>query len=160
MGSFGEGRGRFFIAGVIVLLAFAATAQVLFAEQGAYVGSRACSDCHAKEYENFMKFAKKANTFESIKVMKPKLTREEYRSCFECHTTGYGKKGGFVSEQETPELKNAGCEVCHGPGSRHADSGDPEDIRYDLSIDDCKSCHNSDRVQAFDFKPLLFGGAH
>jgi len=145
---------------VLPVLMLCLSAPVLLAEENSYVGAKACRECHAKEYENFMKYAKKADTFASIKVMKSKLTDEEYRSCFECHTTGYGKKGGFVSEQETPDLKNAGCEVCHGPGLFHAESGDPEEIRYDLSIDDCTVCHNSHRVEAFDFKPLLFGGAH
>ncbi|MEA1967857.1 MAG: cytochrome c family protein [Thermodesulfobacteriota bacterium] len=133
---------------------------VVTAEEKSYIGSKACEECHAVEYAKFIEFAKKAASFESIRVMKSKLTDKEYRSCFECHTTGYGKPGGFVSEEKTPQLKNAGCEVCHGPGSLHAESGDPEDIIYDLSIDDCTACHNSDRVDAFDFKPLLFGGAH
>lgn len=130
------------------------------AEPGTYVGSDACRECHAQEYDNYTKFAKKASSFDSILVMKSKLTDEEYRSCFECHTTGYGKPGGFVSAEKTPELKNAGCEVCHGPGSIHAETTDPADIVTNLSIDDCKRCHSSDRVNAFDFKPLLFGGAH
>ncbi|MFO7884266.1 MAG: cytochrome c family protein [Desulfobacteraceae bacterium] len=144
---------------IMVILFFMAVIPVS-AETALYIGSEACSECHEKEYRNFTAFAKKANTFESIKKMKPKLTRAEYRSCFECHTTGYGKKGGFVSEEETPQLCNAGCEVCHGPGGVHADSGDPWDIKNDLSMEDCTRCHNSDRVEAFDFKPLLFGGAH
>ncbi|MFO7754076.1 MAG: cytochrome c family protein [Desulfobacteraceae bacterium] len=131
------------------------------AEQAEYVGSKTCGECHPEEYETFAEFAKKSSSFENIKKMKPKLTAKEYQSCFECHTTGYGKPGGFVSESETPELKNPGCEVCHGPGSIHADTGgDPAEIHYDLSLEDCRGCHNSDRVEAFDFKPLLFGGAH
>lgn len=132
-----------------------------WAEQARYVGSKSCGECHPQEYERFSEFSKKSGSFESIKTMKPKLTRGEYQGCFECHTTGYGKTGGFVSEKETPELKNAGCEVCHGPGSIHADTGgDPAEIRHDLSMEDCTRCHNSDRVNVFDFKPLLFGGAH
>ena len=132
-----------------------------YAEQARYVGSKTCGECHPQQYERFLEFSKKSGSFESIKTMKPKLTREEYQSCFECHTTGHGKPGGFVSESETPGLKNAGCEVCHGPGSIHTDTGgDPAEIRYDLSLEDCTDCHNSERVNAFDFKPLLFGGAH
>jgi len=130
------------------------------AEGAVYVGSKICGECHQKEYETFSKFAKKASSFESIKKMKSKLTSEEYRSCFECHTTGHGKPGGFVSESETPELRNVGCEECHGPGSVHAEYGDPAEIKSNLTIGDCKQCHNSERVRAFDFTPLLYGGAH
>ena len=92
--------------------------------------------------------------------MAAKLTPEELKGCYGCHTTGYGKPGGFCSEQETPELKNNGCEVCHGPGSLHAASEDPEDLNTTIDVEDCMTCHNSERVAAFNFKPLLYGGAH
>ena len=142
---------------VLFLSSFYVTISV--AEEKAYIGSEACKACHESEYSNYKKYAKKARSFDSIKKMEKKLTAEEYQACFECHTTGYGK-GGFVSEEKTPGLKDAGCEVCHGPGSLHAESEDPEMIVRKINMDNCITCHNSDRVNAFDFKPLLFGGAH
>ena len=126
------------------------------AEDKTYVGSKVCEECHDQEYSNYIKFAKKAKSFESIKKMEKKLTPEEYKSCFECHTTGYGKKGGFISEEKTPQLKDAGCEVCHGPGSLHAESGDPDMIVRDINLESCNKCHSKERIGAFDFKPLLF----
>ncbi len=125
-----------------------------------YVGSEACIDCHEVEYKNFKTFAKKAHSYESIKAMKKGLTETEFRKCFECHTTGYKKPGGFVSEKKTPHLKDAGCEVCHGPGSLHAETGEPEDIKGHLTAKDCEVCHSAERVAAFDYKPLIYGGAH
>jgi len=125
-----------------------------------YVGSDACVECNEAEYENFKTFAKKAHSYESIKAMKKGLTETEFRKCFECHTTGYKKPGGFVSEEKTPHLKDAGCEVCHGPGSLHAETGEPEDIKGDLTAKDCEVCHSAERVAAFDYKPLVYGGAH
>lgn len=129
-------------------------------ESKTYVGSTACQECHEGEHERFTKFAHKAKSFHSIKIMKKGLTDAEYRECFQCHTTGYGEPGGFISEEKTPHLKNAGCEVCHGPGSTHVESEDPEDIKAKLSIEDCTTCHNPERVAGFNFKPMLFGGAH
>lgn len=125
-----------------------------------YVGSQACGECHEAEYESFKTYSKKAHSYESIKVMKKGLTEAEFVQCFECHTTGHRKAGGFRSEHETPELKDAGCEVCHGPGSLHVESQEPDDINGDLTAKDCETCHNSDRVAAFDYKPLIYGGAH
>jgi nitrate/TMAO reductase-like tetraheme cytochrome c subunit len=125
-----------------------------------YVGSQACVDCHDVEYENFKAYAKKAHSYESIEAMKKGLTETEFRECFQCHTTGYKKPGGFRSEHETPQLKNAGCEVCHGPGSLHCETEDPYDIKGRLTARDCEACHNSDRVENFDYKPLIYGGAH
>lgn len=93
--------------------------------------------------------------------MAPKLTPEELRGCFACHTTGYGQPGGFVDFEKTPNLANAGCEVCHGPGSAHVDSGgDPTRIKAKPVMTECERCHNAERVQTFNFKPMLFAGAH
>ena len=126
-----------------------------------YVGSKACMDCHPKEYESFTRYSKKAHSSQSIKIMAPKLTAEELSGCFACHTTGYGQPGGFVSFEKTPELADAGCEVCHGPGSAHADAGgDATLIRAKLAMSMCESCHNAERVRTFNFKPMLFAGAH
>ncbi|HIJ68796.1 MAG TPA: hypothetical protein HPP81_06780 [Deltaproteobacteria bacterium] len=38
------------------------------------------------------------------------LTDSESLGCYKCHTTGCGEPGGFRSEQETPQLRNARCE--------------------------------------------------
>jgi Cytochrome c554 and c-prime len=134
--------------------------QIVRASDKTYVGSKACLECHDTEYKNFLTYAKKNHSYESIGRMRKKLTEAEFSSCLTCHTTGYGQPGGFRSEEETPHLKEAGCEVCHGPGNVHAESGDPADIKGDLTAKDCEACHNSERVEAFDYKPLIFGGAH
>ncbi|TVM16413.1 cytochrome C [Oceanidesulfovibrio indonesiensis] len=125
-----------------------------------YVGSAACADCHAEEYERFMEFSKKAHSWHSVEIMSSNLTDEELRTCFECHTTGYGKPGGFVSWEKTPDLAHVGCETCHGPGSVHTEYGDPEDITLKPTMEQCISCHSEERVEAFNFKPLIYSGAH
>jgi hypothetical protein len=125
-----------------------------------YVGSEACKKCHEHEYRNFISYAKKSTSYKSIERVKKGLTAEELRGCYYCHTTGYGKPGGFVSVEKTPYLKNAGCEVCHGPGEVHVRTRNPNDIKHHLSIKDCETCHTPERVKAFRYKPLIHGGAH
>ena len=125
-----------------------------------YVGTEECKDCHAKEYNSFITHARKNNSFKSVASMKKGLTEAELKKCFECHTTGYGKPSGFRSEAETPHLKNAGCEVCHGPGSTHVKAGNPKEIKGHLTEKDCEVCHTAERVTAFRYKPLIYGGAH
>lgn len=146
----------------IILLLFASPLSYCFAASPppAYVGSLACQPCHAQEYRRFTIYAKKSRSYQSIDRMRHGLTDQEIKVCYGCHTTGYGKPGGFVSIEETPHLKNAGCEVCHGPGSRHIQHGDPAAIKIRLTKEDCESCHTSERVSAFRFKPLIHGGAH
>jgi len=125
-----------------------------------YLGSLACKPCHEKEYRNFVTHAKKSTSFKSIERVKIELTEKELRGCYYCHTTGYGKPGGFISPEKTPHLKNAGCEVCHGPGEFHVKEKDPSFIKKGLTAEDCEVCHTSERVRAFRYKPLIHGGAH
>jgi hypothetical protein len=124
-----------------------------------YVGSEGCKECHEKAYSSFME-SPKAHSFESIARAAKGLEKAELNQCFECHTTGYGKEGGFKSEQETPQLKEAGCEVCHGPGGLHCETGDPKDIKGKLTSNDCDSCHNADRINSFKRRPMVHGGTH
>ncbi len=125
-----------------------------------YVGSEVCKSCHEKEYHNFSTYAKKATSFRSIERVRKGLTEDEIKGCYACHTTGYGKPGGFVSPEKTPHLKNAGCEVCHGPGEVHVRTRDARFIKRKLHIADCEVCHIAERVRAFRYKPLIHGGAH
>lgn len=140
---------------VCILWPFSAMAE------NSYVGTAACKDCHEEQYENFTKYAKKSHSDRSVKIMASDLTEAELATCYGCHATGFGKPGGFISYEKTPHLADAGCEVCHGPGYDHAESGgDAELIKGKLTMEDCVGCHNEDRVKSFNFKPLLYGGAH
>jgi len=125
-----------------------------------YVGSEACRDCHENEYLYFMTYARKSTSFRSIERLKKELSEQEIKSCYACHTTGYGKAGGFESPEKTPHLRNAGCEVCHGPGEYHVKTQDAAHIKGNLTAKDCEVCHTSERINAFRYKPLIHGGAH
>ncbi|WP_432738042.1 multiheme c-type cytochrome [Maridesulfovibrio sp. FT414] len=158
-----RGRWDTLRIGVLLLVCFAVSCIVVdygITDSATYVGSEACKECHEQEYSNYTRFSKKAHSSKSVKIMASDLDPEELNECFACHATGYGKPGGFVSFQETPHLADAGCEVCHGPGSLHAADGDPELIKRKMTVEECESCHNAERVENFNFKPLIFGGAH
>ncbi len=143
------------VLGGMVCIAAAGTTDKIF------IGSKSCSECHPDEFANFSSHSKKAKSWESIAIMKSDLTQEELTGCYDCHTTGHGKPGGFVSLEQTPHLADVGCETCHGPGSLHAQSGgDPELIQRNVTSQDCQRCHNADRVANFRFKPLIVSGAH
>lgn len=141
----------------LLLPAFATQAR---GESKTYVGAEICKGCHEKEHTSFTTHAKMSISFKALESRKKGLTGEEIQKCYECHTTGYGKPGGFKSEAETPDLKNLGCESCHGPGSSHASSNNPKDIKRHVDTKDCDGCHDKNRVAAFNYKPVLFGGAH
>ncbi|MBW1925985.1 MAG: cytochrome c family protein [Deltaproteobacteria bacterium] len=148
------------LACLILLVLVSTSTWAQDAKSRIYVGSDTCLQCHQAEYENYRKYARKSHSFQSVQKMKKGLTPDELRGCYACHTTGYGKPGGFVSVEQTPELKNAGCEVCHGPGGRHAETEDPDDIIQDVTIDVCQKCHTKERVRAFRYTPMVHGGGH
>lgn len=161
-GCLAVGPGLALFGAVFLLLMWGHVLQAGAQHEGApgYVGSLVCRECHEKQYESFTTYAKKSTSFLSIKRLRKELTEEEVQGCYSCHTTGYGEPGGFVSEEATPHLKNAGCEVCHGPGGSHVKTREPNDIKGRLTQEDCERCHTSERVKAFRYKPLIHGGAH
>ncbi|MDY0273822.1 MAG: cytochrome c family protein [Desulfomicrobium sp.] len=150
-------RVQFFVLAMLAILLAATWANA----DNVFVGIEVCQDCHEEQYERFTKYSKKAHSNRSVQVMAPDLTDAELKQCYTCHTTGYGQPGGFVSYDETPHLGIVGCETCHGPGHEHVESGGDADlIQRTMTMEDCETCHNAERVQAFNFKPLIYSGAH
>jgi len=74
---------------------------------------------------------------------------ETCATCHESQTTAMHKTlHGKESNSKTPAAKNGqSCEVCHGPGQKHVESGKKEDIRRFNVLsareanDTCLSCH-------------------
>ncbi len=117
--------------GGIVILLFLSTT-VLAQDQEVshrYVGSKKCRVCHMKQYKSWSA-TRMANAFELLKPgvrseakkkagLDPSADYTQDPKCLQCHTTGYGKKGGFVNLKDTPKLAGVGCEMCHGPGGSY-----------------------------------------
>ncbi len=128
-----------------------------FAEESSYTGDRACAQCHESVCQSFSAMAPtKAKPSEGFPKLLSDFTDEQRMFCFHCHVTGAGKPGGFVSFEQTPDLGHVGCETCHGPGSRHAEDGDPEAIDGHPAWSVCTSCHDGNRVP----KPSVYGRPH
>ena len=135
------------IAAMICLAAAWGAARALASappKDAKYVGTKKCRSCHTKEHKTWRK-TKHYKTFKQLEGDEKKDP-----DCLKCHTTGYGKPGGFVSVEETPGLAGTGCESCHGPGSVHAELAKkaPESGKWDKKISktplatSCATCHN------------------
>lgn len=129
------------LAGAVIgtLVAYAAGPP----EDAQYIGTAKCRMCHLKEYKTWQK-TKHAENFSVLQG-----DEQKNPDCLKCHTTGYGKPGGFVSVEETPKLTDTGCESCHGPGSAHADAAKdaPDEGDWEKKINKvpqnvCIDCHN------------------
>jgi hypothetical protein len=120
-------------SGLLVFAVALAMSQVGRAEDHSYEGSNRCRKCHIKEYRSWQKTAM-AKAFEVLKPgeraeektkagLDPKKDYTKDADCLPCHTTGYGKPGGFVDIAKTPNLAGVGCENCHGPGGTYLQDG-------------------------------------
>jgi formate-dependent nitrite reductase cytochrome c552 subunit len=108
------------------------------AEDPKYVGSKSCQKCHYKEYTSWAK-TEMALAFGTLKADAKSETKKKAgldgskdytkdAKCVACHTTGYGKPGGYpaitdkewtAEEKERAALfEGVGCESCHGPGEK------------------------------------------
>jgi hypothetical protein len=111
---------------------------------GSYVGSKACMQCHPAVHEQW------AST-EHAKAMAALESEKDRRApgCLKCHTTGFGKDGGFTSPQATPQLAEVGCESCHGAGRGHI--ARPAKGYGKVGLATCQPCHDLENSPDFDY---------
>lgn len=144
-------------AACLISLAAILFAANVAAQDATYLGDLACRDCHESLYESFHTMSpKKSEPSEGFPKLLSDFTEEQRTFCYSCHVTGAGAPGGFVNFEETPEMGHVGCETCHGPGSIHAEFGDPADIIRHPGMEGCTACHNGDRVPL----PKVYGRPH
>lgn len=158
-------------------------------EEHAYVGTKTCKKCHIKQYRSWEETAM-AKAFDSLrpgvkteeKVAANLDPQHDYTTdseCMKCHVTGFGAEGGFVSEEETPELVGVGCEMCHGPGGTYTldqymslknkeydkDEVVAAGLVPEVGEEQCVTCHNADNPFAgedfvFDYETARLQGIH
>ena len=114
-----------------------------------YTGSKSCKSCHEYEYEKWSTKAH-AHAYATLKRVGSELDPE----CVVCHVVGLKYESGFVSEQETGDLKDVGCEICHGPGSEHIKTlGKAKTTGPKL---DCTDCHTPETSGEYAGKEGLY----
>jgi hypothetical protein len=114
-------------------------------DQASYVGIDVCSSCHpaARAVWNATAHAKAYVTLSS-------QFKEFNLECVGCHVTGYDRPGGTTVTHVTG-LQDVQCEVCHGPGSKHAAKPkDPTLITGAPAASTCLQCHHPPHVERFD----------
>jgi peroxiredoxin len=141
-----------------VLAALGAPRQALLPTNAAYVGSDACASCHAAEFATWAS-SPHAHAIEPLSAAGQAADAD----CLACHTTAYGRTGGFPRAggvADHPDLARVGCESCHGPGGNHVGE-DQTKIGSIVSLADkcdscvilqiCGSCHDDANDPDFEF---------
>lgn len=111
-----------------------------------YLGSENCHSCHGYEYD---KWATKAHAHAYDSLVK--VGSQYDPECVGCHVVGFGYESGFLSETSAKDLRNVGCEVCHGPGSDHMKAVTTERVDTGISQPQsrCIDCHTPDRSPGY-----------
>ncbi len=139
-----------------------------------YVGTNTCQTSHPQEHAFWAK-SKHAGAVATLEAR----NKHYDQSCIGCHVVGYEEPGGSVlgkleyeyeegGEKKRKDLRNVGCESCHGPGSMHAkapvgESG-PQHIRGKVTEAVCAgACHVPEHSPRFKFESyveLILGEGH
>jgi Cytochrome c554 and c-prime len=128
------------------------------AGQAGYVGITVCATCHARAAAVWNGTAH-SHAYETLASQFKEFNLE----CVSCHVTGYERPGGSTVTH-VDKLTNVQCEVCHGPGSKHA--ANPKDVGAIVATpgpDRCLECHHSPHVEQFDPSlkiPEILGPGH
>ncbi|HPD45963.1 MAG TPA: cytochrome c family protein [Anaerohalosphaeraceae bacterium] len=111
-----------------------------------YLGSDTCRSCHDYEYEKWSTNAH-AHAYETL----VKVGSQHDPECVRCHVVGFGYESGFITEESAQDLRDVGCEVCHGPGSDHfkAMTSGRADTGIAQPQAGCVDCHNPDHSPGY-----------
>jgi hypothetical protein len=123
-----------------------------------YAGSDSCKNCHEAAYA-WWRNTKHGHAYATLEQKHKQFDL----SCVGCHVVGYNQPGGSTVTH-VDNLKDVGCESCHGPGSQHnAEPNKPGLVTRDTPKSVCLSCHtheHSDRFTYEAFKTLLVVPGH
>lgn len=143
-------------------------------DEAFYVGNAQCQQCHV-DAAKFWATTNHSHAFETL------VTRDKDfdPKCVSCHVVGYEKPGGSVvgkTQYEVPwrgetlskDLRDVGCENCHGPGSKHIESifagQGPQHIQRAVTEQTCMgTCHVPEHSPRFNFeryRQLIVGPGH
>jgi hypothetical protein len=124
------------------------------AGKAGYVGVEECEGCHA-EAVAFWNQTRHAGAWETLE----RIGKQFDYDCTSCHVTGWDQPGGATMAFNEP-LRDVQCEVCHGPGSLHAEAETEalakKTILREASSDLCATqCHTRDHSDTFELEAYL-----
>ena len=114
-----------------------------------YAGNTVCRNCHAPQSEKW-RDTKHASAYTTLEGKGQQFNAQ----CLPCHVTGaFGQPAEMVLKLAA-ELRQVGCETCHGPAKLHAaQPGSSKPGKPTMEI--CLRCHTGDHDDNFIFPEAL-----
>jgi hypothetical protein len=113
-----------------------------------YLGSQSCNmaPCHQYQYKIWSE-KPHAQAYKTLIEVGSQYDPE----CIVCHVVGLKYETGFVNENSQYDLRDVGCELCHGPGSKHmvAITMDEPDNKTSEPKAQCIDCHTPEHSPAY-----------
>ena len=116
---------------------------------GNYAGSTACTSCHAPQFAKW-RGTQHATAYDTLEAKGQQFNVQ----CLPCHITGPAAQTGQEMLALAHDLRQVGCESCHGPGRAHtiqpatAKAGQP-------TMATCQRCHLGEHDDRFNFSEAL-----
>lgn len=103
-----------------------------------------CGSCHFDEYNHW---SRTPHAFAWSVIEEDGRTGDV--SCISCHTTWFGKQGGFLNTTTTPQLINVGCVSCHVDFEGHPQQ---KQTMEPVKESTCIECHDRPNSPDFNFE--------
>ena len=139
-----------------------------------FVGAEKCGECHTKAFEKWSETGH-ASAFDSLREGRRGIPRMFDPECLSCHVTGWHPQqvlrydSGYINEKLSAHLLGNQCENCHGPGSKHIELIENDDIAAARKLVKvtlkqaqtfCYECHDLDNSPHFVFEEYWPKVAH
>ncbi len=109
-------------------------------------GTERCRDCHEADCQTW-EASGHARAWQSLTATGAQV--DSY--CQQCHTTGFGLPGGFVSSRRSEARAAVGCESCHGPSLAHAEDAKRKTALAGQTAGQCAHCHDRENSPKFGY---------
>lgn len=114
-----------------------------------YAGSNACTSCHAPQFAKW-RGTQHATAYDTLEAKGQQFNVQ----CLPCHVTGPAAQTGQEMLALAHDLRQVGCESCHGPCRAHILQ--PTDAKAERpTMATCQRCHSGDHDDRFNFFEAL-----